>query len=93
MSGSTDAAKSLDLQLSTSSSTFTSGTEKRSASNNYVISDIIRLESCINQFDLDESVQTTYYFVITGAGSGTLTNIGIGAGTATSELRLTPSGI
>lgn len=93
LTGNTDAAKSTDYMLSTSSSAFSTGTERRSYVITYGITDVQRLNTNVNPFVLDETTQTTYYPLFNGGGGGTLTNLGFIATSSPAHLVLTPTGL
>lgn len=93
LTGTTDAAKTLDFALSTSNSAFSTGTENQSRHHFYIISDVARITAYKNPFVLDEVAATTYYALFNGAGTGTLSSLGFIGTTAQSILTLTPAGL
>jgi len=93
LTGSTDASKTTEHQISTSNTSFSTGSEQRSGASTYEITDVQRMFTSRPPFVLDESTQTTYYPLFRGSGGGTLSNLGLFGSTTPSEYRFEPQGV
>ena len=93
LTGNTDAAKTIDFNLSESSTVFSTGSLVLTQANDYEIVDVLRLHYNKNPIIFDATDATTYYPLLLGAGTGTLTNLGFFASSSPGSLCMTPQGI